>query len=200
VKLPPLDERRDEIAQWARFMALRRHRESVPDGEIPISAAAEQILCAHAWPGNLRQLDNVVRRAYALALMTHGGSASEVVLTEGHFARALSYERGAARPRLISTLRGAATAFVEEAERLADRGRELDLDLCDAFRGIVLGTAVERQGNRDAAFRLLGKGQQVQSRNHHKMLRRELEKVDALCKALGEEGGSPFAELLKDET
>ena len=36
---------------------------------------------------------------------------------------------------------------------------------------------------------LIGKGAQVQARNHHKMLRRELEKVEALCKALGEEGG-----------
>jgi hypothetical protein len=29
-------------------------------------------------------------------------------------------------------------------------------------------------------------GQQVHSRNHHKMLRREIEKVEALCKVLDE--------------
>jgi DNA-binding NtrC family response regulator len=199
VKVPPLDERRDEIVPWARYMALRRHRESAPGGTIAITAAAERFLCEHTWPGNLRQIDNVVRRAYALALMTHPEAATEVTLTEGHFARALSYEQGSSRRSLLESLRGAATAFVEEAERLADQGPGLDLDHCDAFRGVVIGTAVLRHGNRDVAFRLLGKAQQVQARNHHKMLRRELEKVSELCKALGDEGASPFADLLKDD-
>jgi hypothetical protein len=98
-------------------------------------------------------------------------------------------------------MRQAAVAFVEEAERLEGQGQgqTLDLDLADAFRGVVLGTAVQRQGGRDAAFRLLGKGAQVQARNHHKMLRRELEKVDALCRALGEEEGKLFAGLRDEE-
>lgn len=199
VKMPPLDDRRDEIPQWARFMALRRRRESVPDGEVRMSAAAEQVLCGHLWPGNLRQLDNVVRRAYALALIGQGDGASEIVLEERHLVRALSYERGTGRRSLLETMRVAATAFVEEAERLEERGLWLDLDLCDAFRGVVLGTAVERLGSRDAAFRMLGKAQQVQSRNHHKMLRRELEKVQALCKALGEEDAALFSGLHDEE-
>ncbi|UQA60908.1 sigma-54-dependent transcriptional regulator [Polyangium aurulentum] len=199
VKILPLDERRDEIPQWARFMALRRHRESVPEGDARISAAAEQLLSEHTWPGNLRQLDNVVRRAYALALMTQGNASPEILLEERHFARALSYERGSGRRTALESMRAAATAFVEEAERFEERSLVLDLELSDAFRGIVLGTAVQRLGSRDAAFRLFGKAAQVQSRNHHKMLRRELEKVEALCKALGEES-SPFAGLGEDET
>jgi hypothetical protein len=43
-------------------------------------------------------------------------------------------------------------------------GRTRDLDLCDAFRGIVLGTAMQRLGGRDSAFRLLGKAAQVRDR------------------------------------
>lgn len=195
VKIPPLDERRDEIPAWARFMALRRHRESVPEGEVHVTLAAEQLLGEHAWPGNLRQLDNVIRRAYALALIGAAGGAATVVLGERHVAQALGYERSASRRTLLESLRAAASAFVDEAARLEERGQPLDLDLCDAFRGIVLGAAVERTGSRDAAFRLLGRAQQVQSRNHHKMLRRELEKVQALCKALGEEGSALFSGL-----
>lgn len=198
VQIPPLDERRDEIAEWARFMATRRHRESIPGGEARIAAGAERLLGEHSWPGNLRQLDNVVRRAYALALMTQGEAGSEILLEEKHFARALSYERGSGRRSTLDDLRVAAGAIVEEAERQQGKGLVLDLELSDAFRGIVLGTAVERLGSKDAAFRLFGKGAQVQARNHHKMLRRELEKVEALCKALGEDGG-PFRELGDDE-
>lgn len=199
VKVPPLDERRDEILQWARFMALRRHRESVPSGSVELAAGVEKLLCEHDWPGNLRQLDNVVRRAYTLALMGHGGAVNEVLLEERHFVRALSYERGTGRRSLLGHMRVAAAAFVEEAERLEERGLGLDLDLCDAFRGFVLGTAMERLGSRDAAFRMLGKAQLVQNRNHYKALRREFEKVDALCKALGDEDENPFAGLGEDE-
>ena len=189
MKIPALDERRDEVPGWVRFMALRRHRESVPGGELRLTAAAERILEAHTWPGNLRQLDNVVRRAYALALMTHGQTSAEIVLDERHFERALSYEKSSSRRTTLDVLRSAASAIVGEAERLEEKGEVFDLDLCDAFRGIVLGTAAQSLGSREAAFRLFGRGTQVQSRNHHKLLRRELEKVDALCKALGEAGG-----------
>ncbi|HRI65423.1 MAG TPA: sigma 54-interacting transcriptional regulator [Polyangium sp.] len=189
MKIPALDERRDEVPGWVRFMALRRHRESVPGGELRLTAAVERVLAEHTWPGNLRQLDNVVRRAYALALMTHGQTGSEIVLDERHFERALSYEKSSSRRTTLDALRSAASAIVGEAERLEEKGEVFDLDLCDAFRGMVLGTAAQNLGSREAAFRLFGKGAQVQSRNHHKLLRRELEKVDALCKALGEEGG-----------
>ncbi|MDI3287798.1 sigma 54-interacting transcriptional regulator [Polyangium sp. 15x6] len=200
VKLPSLDERRDEISQWACFMALRRHRESVPNGHIRVAAGVDRLLCERTWPGNLRQLDNVVRRAYALALMSQGATATEIVLEERHFIRALGYEAGGGRRSLLESMRSAAAAFVEEAERLEERGLGLDLDHGDAFRGFILGTAVERLGNRESAFRMLGKAQQVQSRNHHKMLRRELEKVDALCKAIREEDTKLFSALSDDES
>jgi len=189
VKIPPLDERKDEMADWIRFMALRRHRESVPGGDVRLTAAVEKVVSEHNWPGNLRQLDNVVRRAYALALMSHGQGSAEVVLDERHFERALSYERGSSRRTTLDALRSAASAIVGEAERLEEKGLVFDLDLCDAFRGMVLGTAAQSLGSKEAAFRLLGKGLLVQSRNHQKTLRRELEKVDVLCKALGEGEG-----------
>lgn len=198
VQIPPLDERRDEIAAWARFMALRRHRETVKSGEVRLSTSTAQLLSDHRWPGNLRQLDNVVRRAYALALMTHGPAQQEIVLDEGHFGRALSYERNSTRRTVLETLRNAAAAFVEEAERQEEKGLVLDVELASAFQGLVLATAVERHGGRDAAFRLFGKGAQVQSRNHHKIMRRELEKVVALCKALGDEG-AVFRGVVDDE-
>ncbi len=189
VKIPPLDERKDEVAEWVRFMALRRHRESVPGGDVRLSAAVEKLVAEHTWPGNLRQLDNVVRRAYALALMSHGQATQEVVLDERHFERALSYERTSSKRTTLDALRDAASAIVGEAERLEEKGSVFDLDLCDAFRGLVLATAVQGLGSKDEAFRLFGKGALVQSRNHQKTLRRDLEKVDALCKALGEEAG-----------
>ncbi|MBK9266236.1 MAG: sigma-54-dependent Fis family transcriptional regulator [Polyangiaceae bacterium] len=199
VKMPSLDERRDEIAEWAHFMTLRRHRESIPDGQVRIAAGVDRVLSERTWPGNLRQLDNVVRRAYALGLMNHPPGAHEIVLEERHFLRALSYESGGGKRSLVDCMQAAAVAFVEEAERLEERGGCLDLDHGEALRGFIVGTAVERTGSREHAFRMLGKGQQVQNRNHHKMLRREVERVDALCKAVGDEGKKLFTRLLDED-
>jgi len=199
VKMPSLDDRRDEIAEWAHFMTLRRHRESIPDGQVRIAAAVDRLLSDRTWPGNLRQLDNVVRRAYALALMNHPPGANEIVLEERHFLRALSYESGGGKRSFLDCMQAAALAFVEEAERLEERGASLDLDHADALRGFVVGTAIERTGSREQAVRMPGKGQQVQNRNHHKMLRREIDRIHALCKAVGEEGKQIFTKIVDEE-
>ena len=193
VRMPPLDERRDEIALWARYMVERRHRERGASGGARLTEGAERVLSASSWPGNLRQLDNIVRRAYTLAMVGQGGTG-EVVLEERHAAQALSYEGAPGGKPLVEALKGAAQAFVQEAQR---REGVMDLDLADAFRGFVLGTAV-RQLGRDEAFRVLGRESLVRNRNHHKALKREVEKVDALLKALGE-AGAPFADLLASE-
>lgn len=191
LKIPPLDARADEIPLWAAFMLDRRHQESCPGGTSSLDSAARHLLSRYRWPGNLRQLDNIIRRAYTLALMTGRGAPREMVLSADPIERALSYEaRGPARS-LADQLHEAAQSFVLAAEQ---RGG-LDLDLSDAFKGFVLGAATAKLGSREEALRLLGRSALVESRNQHKTVKRELEKVEALYRALGQEGGSPFRDL-----
>src|SRR5262249_7450564 len=52
VQLPPLAERRDEVAAWAIFMARRRHEESYAGGQAELSQGAIAVLIAEPWPGN----------------------------------------------------------------------------------------------------------------------------------------------------
>ena len=195
VRMPALQERTDEIPLWARYMVNRRHRERSPDGSARLAQEAERLLVGGSWPGNLRQLDNIVRRAYTLAMVEHTTNPTgELVLQEKHVARALDYEQTPGGKPLPEALRAAAQAFVAEARK---RTTPLDLDLADAFRGLVLGMAI-RQVGRDEGFKLLGRESLVKNRNHHKALKRELEKVEALYKALGEDS-SPFADLLSED-
>ena len=189
VRVPPLDERRDEIALWARYMVERRHQETSPGGRARLEPEAERLLAQSSWPGNLRQLDNIVRRAYTLAMVERGGASRELEVHEGHVRQALAYEGGGEESRLVESLCLAARSFVQEARR---RPGPLDIDLAESFRGFVLGTAVQQVG-RDEAFRLMGRETLVKSRNHQKALRRELEKVEALCR----EVGHPGPDLLK---
>ncbi|WNG21649.1 sigma-54-dependent transcriptional regulator [Cystobacter fuscus] len=194
ISLPPLEARRDEIARWARYMADRRHRERFPEGQVRLTGEAERLLITQSWPGNLRQLDNIVRRAYALALVDRGEDAQALTLEVHHFERSLRYESEPVSQPLTELLSTAAGAFVSAAQ--ARGPGALDLDLADGFRGLVLAVATRRLG-RDEALRLFGREGLVKSRNHHRALRRELEKLEALSKALGLEG-SPFSELLEE--
>ncbi|WP_232293324.1 sigma-54-dependent transcriptional regulator [Stigmatella aurantiaca] len=201
LRVPLLDERRDEIPKWAEYMVNRRHREQFPSGQARLSPEAEQQLSNRSWPGNLRQLDNIIRRAYTLAMVEYGATP-ELLLKEGHILRALEYEEATGETQapergsrsLTEAMRAVATAFIEEAKR---RGTPLDLGLTEALTGVVLGQAVQELG-REEAFRLVGRENLLKNRNHHKVLKRELEKVEALYRELTG-SSSPFSGLLPDE-
>jgi DNA-binding NtrC family response regulator len=197
ITVPPLDERRDEIPLWATYMVNRRHRERVPDGQVRLSAEAQRRLSTSSWPGNLRQLDNIVRRALTLAMVKLG--ARDVTLEERHIEQALAIEpSGVVEPSssVLKALRAAAQAFLQEARR--HQGAPLELDLADAFRGFVLGVGFQQLG-REEAMRLLGMDAAMKNRNHHRILRRELERVEALYKVLGAEPDA-LLEQLKPES
>jgi DNA-binding NtrC family response regulator len=198
VRLPPLAERPDEIPMWARYMAARRHSIRVPEGNVEVSSRAEARLLSESWPGNVRQLDNIIRRAYSIALLPHAGVAPrDLVLDVEHVERALAYEGLQQKRPLVDALLAAALAFVEEAERSAQSGTFLDLDLTDAFKGFVLGVAADKLGgSRDEAFRLFGRDKLVANRNHQKVFKRELERAESLCASIGQEG-FPFARLVE---
>jgi two-component system, NtrC family, response regulator AtoC len=66
IAVPPLRERRDEIAPLARhFVARACAAWNKP--LLPISDAAMTALSAHAFPGNVRELRNIVERAVTIA-------------------------------------------------------------------------------------------------------------------------------------
>lgn len=194
VRVPSLAERRDELPMWADYMIKRRHGEG---DQARLAPAAIARLLEAPWPGNLRQLDGVLRRAYALALHDRGGSGEDLVLERRHVDRSLAYEEVAEPGSLLAQLWQAAGAFVDEAERRGARGG-LSLELCDAFRGLVLGVAMQRLGDREHAFELLGQEQTLRHRNQHKVMRRELEKVRELMRALGGRASQGLAALLDD--
>jgi len=66
IQLPPLRERADDIPLLAQhFLKYYSHEsgKSVP----ALSDAAMELLCAHPWPGNIRELENAIEQAVALS-------------------------------------------------------------------------------------------------------------------------------------
>lgn len=189
VQVPSLSERRDEIPDWARYMLARRHDGNAPNTASTAHLAPDALarILQHSWPGNLRQLDNIVRRAYTLSLLEAAGEHRDVTLRAPHVDRAFSLEgvetpSAATGPTLLDQLAGVADAFVVEAQRLGDA---LKLEHLEALRGLVLAAAVRRLKSKQDAFRLFGKDATVSNRNHGKVLKAELARIDALRETLG---------------
>ncbi|MEM9457845.1 MAG: sigma 54-interacting transcriptional regulator [Myxococcota bacterium] len=194
IRLPTLWERRDEITPWACFMVERRAGER---GPVMIAPGALSPLLDHRWPGNLRQLDNVIRRAFALALVSHQEQdprPDRLTIEHEHVVAALMMEqsnRGAeagqvqGAPNLdaadaLLPMQRAADWVAEQAAQRYERGQALPLDtVTSAFRGLVMMAAMDRN-EAEAAFESLGRGNLVKSRNHQKSLRTAKEQIEAL--------------------
>ena len=183
VRLPPLGERTDEIPGWASFMVARRETEAGTGRSPRIEPAAAARLASLPWPGNLRQLDNTVRRAWLVALSEGGGGP--LVITPRHVERALLLEQGPGRRSPLHALQEAAAALAAAAADALERGAPLDLGLTAAFEGLVLEAAERLTGSRDGAFLAFGRDAMVEARNHHKAWRRAAGRVRELCEALG---------------
>ena len=183
--LPTLAERSDEIAGWAAFMLTRAAR----DQDAEISAEALRVLERQPWPGNLRQLDNVIRRAW---IMTSVRQETTVTCQDIDAAMGLEKQLGPSidedhmeadtpSATLMAVFEDAADAFIKLALEAQQRDEEVSLDLVDGLRGKVIEAAREHyDGDLDLALALLGRGGSVENRNQHRILKRERVRLTAL--------------------
>ena len=65
VKLPPLRERREDIPDLVQFFLSQLAKEA--NTEKHVSEPTMQLLTKYSWPGNIRELQNEVKRVFALA-------------------------------------------------------------------------------------------------------------------------------------
>jgi DNA-binding NtrC family response regulator len=175
----PLSARIDEIVSWARYMLAQRCK-GTDAGDARLTAEAEGALAAASWPGNLRQLENVVRRAYALALAAQGVGRPGTCVELSHVEQALAFEDDEVAPLLMESLRRAASDFIEHARTCSVEGRKLDIDDANVLRGLVLEMGMRRFGDLRKVFLLLGGEAAVRNRNYNREYRREIRKVARL--------------------
>jgi DNA-binding NtrC family response regulator len=110
VRIPSLRERVGDVALLVKHF-IARH---APDRRVQISKAALDRLAAYPWPGNVRQLENEVRRALVL---------SDGVITPEHLSpEVLSRAEAKAADEL--NLRSRVDALEAELVRVALRRTE----------------------------------------------------------------------------
>lgn len=127
LEIPSLRERRDDILPLAdRFIA------DLAETRVVLSAAARAKLEAHDWPGNVRQLRNIVHRAIVIAEGPEIG-AEDIDLRQSESRPTLPLVRGE----------------VEQPEELRARAEE-------AERKRILDVLEECAGNQTRAAQVLG--------------------------------------------
>jgi two-component system, NtrC family, response regulator AtoC len=67
VHAPPLRERRQDVPELVRFLLQRGARRMNQTHPITLDPEVEDILGSYDWPGNVREMENVVDRALILA-------------------------------------------------------------------------------------------------------------------------------------
>jgi DNA-binding NtrC family response regulator len=145
IELPPLRERREDIPElaqhFANAFAFRTGRRLEP-----IPAEFMNRLWAHEWPGNIRELVNVIERAAILA--TDGVfSLSAVTGLGGSPAPSRSPSEPAPSPRAMLAPAAEPIRAVVASDRLEDVDRKHILAVLEATNWIV-------GGPRGAAARL----------------------------------------------
>jgi DNA-binding NtrC family response regulator len=66
IHIPPLRERKDDIPLLSRFL-LKKYNAETGKAIRGISRPAQHLLLSHDWPGNIRELENVINQAVILA-------------------------------------------------------------------------------------------------------------------------------------
>jgi two-component system response regulator AtoC len=130
IYLPPLRDRNDDIPLLVEHF-LDKHRYAAGSGPSRISSGAMHMLLDQEWPGNVRQLENVIERA---TVLSQGG-----VISEEHIDLS-----GADNRR-----------FVDIGQRLR-KGTSLTELLADVERRAISEALTQTDGDRRAAAMMLG--------------------------------------------
>ncbi|MEG9434844.1 sigma-54-dependent Fis family transcriptional regulator [Edaphobacter sp. HDX4] len=109
LNIPPLRERRDEIPVLAEYFIRKGARRYGRD-PLPFSQKLMDALTSHNWPGNLRELENVVNRY--LVLGDERAILDELAPVSGQTATGSNLEpaNGAGLKALVKNLKGGAEA------------------------------------------------------------------------------------------
>jgi two-component system response regulator PilR (NtrC family) len=133
ITLPPLRERREDIPLLAEHF-LGKFAEQMSKPLAGISHEASELLARYAWPGNIRELENVIERAVAL-------EATPSILPDS----------------LPATIRGEAVKTVTNGiEALPESGFDLEAHVKEIERGYIAEALKRAGGVQVKAAELLG--------------------------------------------
>jgi DNA-binding NtrC family response regulator len=145
ITLPPLRSRREDIPELVRYF-LQKHGPALGSAQPSILPEAIEFLQAQSWPGNVRQLENVMRKIVLLA--------QDYTISAEH-ARTALHQAGGANFSPVGPLGD----YIEQLIAAARRGEASDVHarVVDAAERELFSRAIrEAAGNQAKAARWLG--------------------------------------------
>lgn len=150
IHIPPLRERREEIPVFLEFF-LRKYSEYYGKQPPPFSDYAVSRIMEYAWPGNIRELENLVKR-YVIV-----GNESQII-RELSTHKPIVSSTSAPRPEAVATPGAAVPAFMDggnhelEMPSLLEIGRRAAMQ---AEREAIERVLAQTRWNRRQAAKIL---------------------------------------------
>jgi transcriptional regulator with PAS, ATPase and Fis domain len=141
IQLPPLRERKNDITHLAEYF-IDKFNAQYSKNISGFSPEAMEMLMNHAWPGNIRELENVIEHSFVIETQSQLTPAS---LPESLTGKSLTRSAGV-RP-------GLTTALSDDSEDLSD----IDLD-DDSSEELVTGEVLATGTAGTPNFQLDSKG------------------------------------------
>ena len=134
IHIPPLRERQEDIRGLIQFFLNSLRMQSTAASLLELDPEAEELLLAYHWPGNVRQLENVITRAH--------------ILSDGNRITVGDLPADVGRAVVPASTAG---KVVAKGGSLRDQLREVEAD-------IILRALDDAGGDRRAAAQRLGIG------------------------------------------
>ncbi len=142
IRLPPLRERPEDIGALAAQFVERYRREEAREGRVTVTPAALKALQAYPWPGNIRELRNVIYET-----LVYKRAGDEILVAD-------------LPSRVVKGQRDGRQRDRADRDEIARRVRAGAMNLrqeVEALERAALGEALKiAGGNAAAAARLLG--------------------------------------------
>jgi DNA-binding NtrC family response regulator len=176
LELPPLRDRKEDVAILARLF-IKQYQESTGSRVTGMSSRALDILLRHNWPGNIRELQNVIQRAMVVA------NREEIQV--GDLPERL---RAAVEIAMAATVGSSMPAAAGPSCEGRPEDRLPAGSLEDSSRRLLISALVKHEGNASAAMRELNIGRA----RFYRMLRKfDLEaRIETIRRSAESEEGS----------
>ncbi|OGP95329.1 MAG: hypothetical protein A2157_20020 [Deltaproteobacteria bacterium RBG_16_47_11] len=161
ITIPPLRERKEDITDLVSYFLKKFNRE-LKRGSVGITPSAMEKITSYEWPGNVRQLENVLKRVRVL-------SQGEWILEDQLLFEKGWEKREAAEELSKKNVEGLLDALFEELSNAPAAPQDFDM-ISNLERGLILRALQKTKGNQLKAAMLLG--------IHRSTLRGKMEKYN----------------------
>ncbi|MEW6376716.1 MAG: sigma-54 dependent transcriptional regulator [Thermodesulfobacteriota bacterium] len=145
--IPPLRERKEDIPELVSYFLMKFNRE-LKKGIVEITPEAMEKITSYGWPGNIRQLQNVLKRAMVLC-QGEWILEDQLLLEKGEEKRTMGEDRDK------KNIEGLLDILFEELSNASAITQDLDM-ISILEKGLIIRALQKTKGNQIQAAMLLG--------------------------------------------